>query len=118
MSSILEFIAGFLAGALGAMGLGGGSILMLYLTIICGEEQLKAQGINLMFFIPIALLAVIIFYYKKQISYKKFIPIIIGGLFGVVIGWLLSGIFGATIVTKIFGALLIILGVREMFIKR
>ena len=51
-------------------------------------------------------------------SYKKFIPIIIGGLFGVVIGWLLSGIFGATIVTKIFGALLIILGVREMFIKR
>ena len=46
--------AGFAAGALGAMGLGGGSVLILYLTLCAGLPQLQAQGINLTFFLPCA----------------------------------------------------------------
>ena len=117
MNDLSLVLAGILAGAFGAMGLGGGSVLMLYLTVICGEEQLKAQGINLMFFIPIALLAVIIFIVKKQISYKRLLPIIIGGVFGVVAGWYLSGVLGSEYISKIFGGLLVILGIREFTYK-
>ena len=117
MNELSLIIAGFLAGVFGAMGLGGGSVLMLYLTVICGEEQLKAQGINLMFFIPIALLAVIIFIIKKQISYKRLLPIIIGGVFGVVGGWYLSGVLGSRFISKIFGIFLLFLGMKELFHK-
>ena len=117
MNDLSLVLAGILAGAFGAMGLGGGSVLMLYLTVICGEEQLKAQGINLMFFIPIALLAVIIFCVKKQINYKKLIPIIIGGIFGVTLGWYLSGVLGSEYISKIFGVLLIFLGIHEFMHK-
>lgn len=117
MNDLSLILAGILAGAFGAMGLGGGSVLMLYLTVICGEEQLKAQGINLMFFLPIALLAVIIFTVKKQIPFKKLIPIIIGGVFGVVAGWYLSGIIGSHNISKIFGVLLLGLGIHEIVHK-
>ena len=52
--NILFYISAFLTGILASMGLGGGMILILYMTLIAGMEQLTAQGVNLLFFIPIA----------------------------------------------------------------
>ena len=48
----------FLAGMAAAMGLGGGSFLIIYLTVFAGVSQQAAQGINLVFFIPAAACAV------------------------------------------------------------
>ena len=48
---IWDIIAGLLSGIIGAMGLGGGAVLLIYLSLIKGTDQLKAQGINLLFFI-------------------------------------------------------------------
>lgn len=42
-----------LAGAAGAMGIGGGSVFLLYLTAFAGLDQMKAQGINLVFLSPL-----------------------------------------------------------------
>ena len=53
---ILSYIAAFLTGILAAMGVGGGMILIVYLTFFVGVPQLSAQGINLIYFIPIAIL--------------------------------------------------------------
>ena len=52
-------LAGFAAGALGAMGLGGGGVLLLYLALT-GTGQLAAQGVNLTFFLPIAALSLVL----------------------------------------------------------
>ena len=41
--SAAAWIAGFLSGMLGAMGLGGGSVLILYLTLSASVEQLQVQ---------------------------------------------------------------------------
>ena len=45
-------LAGIASGILGSLGLGVGSVLILYLTIFLHMEQAQAQGINLVFFVP------------------------------------------------------------------
>ena len=41
--------AGLLSGIIGAMGLGGGAVLIIYLSVFTDMPQLKSQGINLLF---------------------------------------------------------------------
>lgn len=111
---IWDIVAGFLSGAIGAMGLGGGAVLLIYLALFKDTNQLKAQGINLMFFIPVAALSVIIYAFKKQIKWKTVLPLAVTGLLGAAAGVWLSGVIGDKIVAKIFGGLLSIMGVWQM----
>ena len=53
-------LAAFFSGLAGSLGLGGGGVLVLYLALALGMSQLKAQGINLLFFIPCAVLSSIV----------------------------------------------------------
>ena len=111
---IWDIIAGFFSGAVGAMGLGGGAVLLIYLALFKDTNQLKAQGINLMFFIPVAVISVIIYAVKKQIKWKIVLPLAVSGLIGAGIGVYISGIIGSKIIAKIFGALLCVLGVWQI----
>ena len=43
-------LAGLFSGIIGAMGLGGGAVLIIYLSVFTDMPQLEAQGINLIFF--------------------------------------------------------------------
>lgn len=111
---IWDIIAGVLSGIIGSMGLGGGAVLLIYLSLIKGTDQLKAQGINLLFFIPVAVLSVIIYAVKKQINWKVVLILAAGGLIGAAGGVWLSGIIGSRIVAKIFGGLLVAGGVWQI----
>ncbi len=113
--NILNIIAGFLSGVAGAMGLGGGGVLVLYLTLYLNLPQLKAQGINLVFFVPCAIVAIILHSKKKLIDWKKTTPIILGGVLGVLSGMLLVNVIRTNLLSKLFAGLLIIMGVREFF---
>lgn len=116
--NIIALLAGLFSGIIGAMGLGGGAVLIIYLTLFAETEQLKAQGINLLFFIPIATVAVLIYSKKKQIKWKTVIKISLCGVFGTVVGWYFADFLGGEITAKVFGALLILLGIREIFSKK
>lgn len=111
---IWDIIAGFLSGVIGAMGLGGGAVLLIYLALFKDTNQLTAQGINLIFFIPVAVLSVIIYAFKKQIKWKMVLPIAATGLLGAVAGFFLLGIIGDKIVAKIFGGLLVLMGIWQI----
>ena len=111
---IWDVVAGFLSGVIGAMGLGGGAVLLIYLALFKDTNQLKAQGINLLFFIPVALLSVIIYAFKKQIKWKMVLPLAITGLLGAAAGFFVSGLIGDEIVAKIFGGLLALMGVWQI----
>ena len=115
MKILAEILAGAVSGALGAMGLGGGGVLILYLTLVLDTPQLKAQGMNLMFFLPCALTAVIIYAIQKKINLKELLPFLLSGIPGVLAGTAISGIIGAKMVAKLFGAGLIVMGIREVF---
>ncbi|MBQ6826239.1 MAG: sulfite exporter TauE/SafE family protein [Clostridia bacterium] len=114
---IFALLAGLFSGILGSMGLGGGTVLVIYLSLIKDTEQLKAQGINLLFFIPIAIFSVIIYSVKKQIKWKLCLKLASFGLIGAFIGKLLSEHLGGEITAKIFGVLLILIGLSEIFMK-
>lgn len=116
--NIGALLAGLFSGIIGGMGLGGGAVLIIYLTVFKDMEQLKAQGINLLFFIPIALVAVIIYSFKKQIKWKTTLPLAIGGVLGAACGFFLTDIIGGNITAKLFGGFLILLGIKEIFSKQ
>ena len=114
---IWSFVAAFFTGVLASMGVGGGMILIVYLTVFDGYSQISAQGINLIYFIPIALLSVIIHSKNKLIVWKKIIPAIVTGIIGAVIGAFLAKHFGSEILSKIFGGFILLVGIKELFYK-
>ncbi len=114
---IWGIVAGFLSGIIGAMGLGGGGVLLIYLSAFLGIDQLKAQGINLLFFIPIGTVSVIIYAIKKEIKWKKVLLFSLFGLLGALGGFFLSKFLGAEITGKVFGGLLVLLGINSIFKK-
>ncbi|MEG2425413.1 MAG: sulfite exporter TauE/SafE family protein [Oscillospiraceae bacterium] len=114
----MNIVAGFLSGAAGAMGLGGGSFLLLYLTLIMSVPQLKAQGINLIFFIPCALVSILLHNKNKLIRWDVVISVALGGLIGVCIGQFVLSIIGTHLLSKFFGGFLLIFGLIELFLKK
>lgn len=114
---IIDIVAGILSGALGAMGFGGGGILILYLTLYKNMPQLTAQGINLIFFIPSAILALILHTKNKLVEWKTAIKFILLGLIGVGIGYLIISNLDENILRKIFSCILIIMGIKELLTK-
>ena len=117
MSVWAALLAALLAGAAGALGLGGGGVLIIYLSAFAGMDQLKSQGINLLFFIPLAVVAIIIHSRHHLIKWKEIIPLCISGLVGAVAGSLVAGMLDASLLSKIFAVGIAALGVKELFSK-
>ena len=107
-------LAGLFSGIIGAMGLGGGAVLIIYLSVFTDMPQLKSQGINLLFFIPIAIAAVAVYGFKKQIKWKLVLKIAAWGLAGTAGGLLFTDLLGGDITAKIFGGMLILIGIGEL----
>lgn len=112
---LIASIAGFAAGIAGALGLGGGSVLLLYLTIFAGVAQRQAQGINLIFFIPCAITALLVHSRSRLISWQEALPCAAVGLLGSVGGYMLSGWFDESTLRIFFAVFLLVLGLRELF---
>lgn len=117
MSGFFAAFAGIASGILGGMGMGGGGILILVLTLSGGYEQTLAQGINLIFFIPCAIVAVIIYSRRGLVKWKLAIPFAILGIMGALLGSYVSGIIDGRLLSKLFGTLLLIIGIRQLFSK-
>lgn len=108
---------GFLSGAVGALGVGGGGVLIIFLTIFMQFSRKAAAGINLLFFIPIALFSVIIYLRRKQIDIKKALWLAFPGIGGSFLGVWLSQVISTDLISKLFGAVLIFISVKTLFVK-
>ncbi len=111
-------LGGFLSGAVGSLGVGGGGVLIVFLTMFLNFSRADAATVNLLFFIPIALFSVIIYLKRKQIDIKKALLLIPTGLIGSAIGVYLSGVIQTELLSKIFGAILIFISVKTFFSKK
>lgn len=117
MNWIITFAASFFSAILASMGMGGGGILLIYLTLYLSVPQLAAQGINLIFFLPIALTALLIHSKNKLVLWKVALPSIPAGIAGVFVGSFLANMFGNELLSKLFGGFLLIIGIRELMAK-
>ncbi len=88
----MNIFVGLITGAAASMGLGGGFVLLVYLSIFTNTPQDLAQGINLLFFLPIALLSLIIH-----------------------VGSFVAGIIDVEILRKLFAAFLLYIGISQLF---
>lgn len=112
---IWAFIAAFVTGILASLGVGGGMVLIIYLTVFGGFDQLSAQGINLIYFLPIALLSVTIHSKNKLIEWKKILPSLITGVLFAMAGAALARYIGSPLLRKIFAGFILFIGIRELF---
>lgn len=117
ISWIITAVASFAAGVAASMGLGGGFVLLVYLTAVAGVDQLAAQWMNLIFFLPVGGLSLWIHLKNGLIEKKALLPAILAGIAGAAGGVLLANFLGNGAMTKVFAAFLAVIGLRELFKK-
>ncbi len=115
--SVTSAIVGFVSGVLASMGLGGGFVLVVWLTLFCDVEQKAAQGVNLLFFLPIALIS-LIFHLKNGLVNKQLIKkLVFGGVLGAILGTLGIRLIDSDGLRMIFAVFLLGFGLRQLFSK-
>lgn len=113
MEIFLYILFGILGGVLGGMGMGGGTLLIPLLTIFLSVEQKTAQGINLIAFLPMAIIALIIHLKNKMVSFKDIVWIIVPGVIASVGFSFLASSLDNKILGFLFGIFLILIAVYE-----
>lgn len=110
---IIGTTLGFLAG----LGVGGGSLLILWLTLILNTDHSIARSINLLFFIPCAIVSSIFRWKQGTLNFPKILPAILAGCIGAAIFSLVSKQIDISLLKKLFGILLLFTGLRELLYK-
>lgn len=114
-STPFAILIGTILGFLSGLGTGGGSLLILWLTLGLGMAQDNARVINLMFFIPSALVACIFRWKQGHLDIKKILPAIVAGSISAALFSILGNRMDTSLLRKLFGALLLFTGIRELF---
>ena len=107
-------VLGFLSG----LGVGGGSLLILWLTMVLEMDPITARGINLLFFIPSALIACLFRMKQGTLKIRPVIPAILAGCAAAALFSWFSTMLNVEVLKKGFGIVLIIAGLREVFYKK
>lgn len=113
----VAIIAGVILGFLAGLGVGGGSLLILWLTLVLGIDSETARSINLMFFITAA--GSVSFFRWRQgvLQIRVIMPAVIAGCIAAAAFSVLSQWIDQTLVKRLFGGLLLITGLRELFYR-
>lgn len=112
-----SLIAGCLLGVLSGLGVGGGSLLILWLTVVLGMAQNEAQLLNLLFFLPCALCASIFHLRQGKLPLRPAAFAIAAGLSGAALSSQWSQQLAGPGLKKAFGILFILCGLRELFYR-
>lgn len=112
---MIEIAAGFFSGIISGMGIGGGMILIPALVFFLLLPQHKAQAINLWYFIPTAIIALIVHAKNKNVEFKKSLWVILSGVPASLLGAYLAFRIDAALLGKLFGIFLAIFGIKEVY---
>ena len=112
---MLEIIFGFIAGNITALGMGGGTILILLLSLFMNLEQHIAQAVNLIFFIPTSIVSIIINIKEKNIDIKTVKIVSIFGIIGAIIGANISNKISANNLKKYFAVFIFTIAIYEIY---
>ena len=110
-------LAGAVCGLLSGLGIGGGTLLMVWMTAVLSMEQRAAQGVNLLYFLPCAACALIFHIKNKQIVWRAVWPAALAGSVCAVGGALLAQSVDAELLRKLFGGFLVLVGLSEIILK-
>ena len=110
-------LAGAATGVLSGFGVGGGSLLLIYMTSFAGVPQTLAQGVNLLYFLPAAATALPAHLKNGYVEKGALLPAIAAGLVcSALTAWAATAL-DVEVLRKCFGGFLILIGLRELFRK-
>ncbi|NLW40621.1 MAG: sulfite exporter TauE/SafE family protein [Tissierellia bacterium] len=112
------FIIGILSGIISGMGIGGGAVLIPSLVFFAALKQHQAQGVNLIVFIPVAIVALIVHIRDKNVDFKYAKWIILGGVIGAILGSILAIRIESDSLRRYFGIFLLFIGIYELFKRK
>ena len=112
-------LVGAIGGVLGGMGMGGGTLLIPALTLIFNFNQQIAQGINLISFSLMSILAITIHYKNGLINVKNALNFGIFATIFACLGSFLAGKMSSMFLTKAYGVMLLVtaiyLAINELY---
>ena len=115
MHFLLPLLIGFGTGILSAWGVGGGTLLLLCMTLFLGVDQATAQGINLLYFLPTAGMGLI--WHRKNGLLEKDVlrqAIPLGTVAAIAAAWIATSVDTA-VFRKPCGVYLLLPGVMTLF---
>ena len=115
--TIVNFLVGMATGILSGFGIGGGSLLILYLTTFAGVPQYTAAGINLLYFLFCAPAALISHIRKHLVEKKTALIAIAAGIVTSLAAAYVASLMDISLLRRIFGVFLLYIGVRELFCR-
>ena len=104
----------FLLAALSGMGVGGGGLFVIYLSLFTDTPQLVAQGMNLLFFLFSSGASVTVHLKHRKICYPVVGVMIVFGIVGALVGALASARLPAHLLRQIFGGMLVVSGILAL----
>lgn len=113
---MIEILTGFVSGIVSGTGMGGGTILILCLSIFLSIDQKIAQATNLLFFIPTSIAAIYVNIREKNINFKVAKVISFWGIIGAIGGAIIAQKMEVQLLKKSFGIFLAIIAAHEIFV--
>ncbi len=110
----LGLLAGLVCGVFSGLGVGGGSLLMVWLTAVMAVDQRTAQGINLLYFLPTALASITVHLRRGLVDLHAAVPAAVSGAVFACGGAFLAQHLDAGALRRLFGGLLLITGALEL----
>jgi hypothetical protein len=118
MKFALQAVVGFATGIISGWGVGGGTILMVYLTSFAGINTMNARNINLMYFIPTSVSALYSHVKNGFVKWSCAIPAAAAGVFAACAGAIGAAYVQTELMKKFFGVFLILVGISELMKKQ
>lgn len=112
---MLEIVFGLISGIVTGLGMGGGTVLILLLSLFNGVEQHIAQATNLVFFIPTALAAIFMNLKQKNVDLKLAINISFFGIVGAILGAVISNNINSENLRKYFAIFILMIALHEVY---
>ena len=97
-----------------AWGVGGGTLLLLVMTLFLGVDQRTAQGINLLYFLPTAGASLLFHIKNKLVAWQAALPAIACGCLSAAGSAWLAQSLHAALLRRLFGGFLLAVGILEL----
>lgn len=110
-------IVGTILGFLSGLGVGGGSLLILWLTLVLNTPAETARMINLLFFLPSAAVSCLFRWKQGCLSLKKLLPAVVAGCLSAAAFSHIGQELDMEWMRKLFGILLLVTGIRELLYR-
>lgn len=110
----VSILVGGVCGIISGLGIGGGSLLMVWLTALLAIEQRGAQGINLLYFLPTAAASLFFHIKNRLVRWDLALPAALAGCLSALAAALIAQHLDVSLLRRLFGGFLVVIGLLEI----